>query len=258
MEKREESAILMDKLTQLNELEMKKSTVLAVIFQKTTQEIKEKKMQDLKKSFEEQIKYYDQYLEDYEEDYQQISTQYEQQLTKILEEYKMLYINLYLELQEAECNQKIAITNYQKSCDTKQEMVGRVHVDKIEAYDRKVKACFQKKNNYDIIINECEKTLDKCAMNMTKKINSLFSDKSSQIVVREEGLFTKIINKVKNIFQGKTKFNTYVLEPWKVELEMMENKLPDVINDIQQEAILFVAKMKQAKAQTNQIFEQMI
>ena len=68
MEKREESAILMDKLTQLNELEMKKSTVLAVIFQKTTQEIKEKKMQDLKKSFEEQIKYYDQYLEDYEED----------------------------------------------------------------------------------------------------------------------------------------------------------------------------------------------
>ena len=55
-EKATNTSVLMDKLKELNELEIKKSKVLATIFQKSTQEIVDKKIQSLKTFFEEQLK----------------------------------------------------------------------------------------------------------------------------------------------------------------------------------------------------------
>ena len=66
------------------------------------------------------------------------------------------------------------------------------------------------------------------------------------------------MNKIKNFFTGESKFKAYVIEPMKVELEMLETKLPDVEESMEREIVLFVAKIKQAKAETNQVFEQMI
>lgn len=258
MEKRKSNTLLMDKLVELNEVEIKKSKVLAVIFQKTVDEMQRKKIQSLDSNFEEQAKFYDQALEDYETTYQEMKGKYEQQLTEILAQYQELFVNLYLELQEAECNQKIAITNWKKSCDIKQEILDKANSEMIEEYDRKIEACVQKKKNYDVIIEECENELEKCAIQMEKKINSLFQDKSSQMFLTEIGLFGKIMNKIKNFFTGESKFKAYVIEPMKVELEMLETKLPDVEESIEREMINFVAKIKQAKAETNQIFEQMI
>ena len=127
-----------------------------------------------------------------------------------------------------------------------------------EIYNKKMNACLQKKNNYDIIITKCETEIEKCATNMENKINALFSDKSSQISMKEEGFFAKIINKIKNMFSGKAKFNTYVVEPMNIEIEMMDSKLPDITNNIEQETVLFVAKMKQAKEEVNKLFEEMV
>lgn len=258
MEERKSNALLMDKLVELNEVEIKKSKVLAAIFQKTVNEMQRKKIESLDSNFEEQAKFYDQDLEDYEKTYQEMKDKYEEQLSEILNQYQALFVNIYLELQEAECNQKIAITNWKKSCDIKQEIIDRAGSSMIEEYERKIEACLQKKKNYDVIIEECEDELEKCAIQMEKKVNSLFQDKSSQMFLTEIGLFGKIMNKIRNLFTGKSKFNTYVMEPMKVELEMLETKLPDVEESMKREMVDFVARVKQAKAQTNQIFEQMI
>jgi len=258
MEERKSNALLMDKLVELNEVEIKKSKVLAAIFQKTVNEMQKKKIESLDSNFEEQAKFYDQDLEDYEKTYQEMKDKYEEQLSEILNQYQALFVNIYLELQEAECNQKIAITNWKKSCDIKQEIIDRAGSSMIEEYERKIEACLQKKKNYDVIIEECEDELEKCAIQMEKKVNSLFQDKSSQMFLTEIGLFGKIMNKIRNLFTGKSKFNTYVMEPMKVELEMLETKLPDVEESMKREMVDFVARVKQAKAQTNQIFEQMI
>ena len=249
------NAIFMDKLAELNELEIKKAKVLAVIFQKTMQQLKNKKMQDFEINFQNQAEFYGQKLENYEEVYQNSRLKYEEQLLKVIDKYNELFINLYLELQEAECNQKIAMTNLKRSYDTKQEQISE---GKIEEYHRKVMACRQKKENYDKIIRTCEEELEQCVVKTEKKINSLFANKSSQIALKEPSVVKKIIDKIKNVVSGKTKFHTYVLEPIHVELEMMDSKMPDIIESIQQETILFVAKMKQAKAKTNEIFENMI
>lgn len=258
MEENNTNTILIDELAKLNELEINKTKVLTAIFSKTIQEIKLKKIQSLQSNFEEQAKFYGQYLEDYDEIYKEMLSRYEEQLDKITEKYNELYINMQLELQEAECNQKIAITNLKKSFDIKQKLSDTLQNDLREEYAKKMIACMQKKINYDIIIDECERELNKCASNMEKKINALFSDKSSQISLQEESALKKFVNKIKNIFTGASKFNTYVIEPINVELEMMDSKLPDITNEIHQETVNFVAKMKQAKDETNQIFKKMI
>ena len=49
-----------------------------------------------------------------------------------------------------------------------------------------------------------------------------------------------------------------MVEPINVELDMMDSKLPDIVNEIGQKTLTFVAKIKQAKSETNRIFEQMI
>ena len=160
-----------------------------------------------------------------------------------------------LELQEAECNQKIAITNLKKCFDIKQEILNKAKSEMIEQYNQKITACIQKKTNYDVIIEACENEIEQCKSQMQNKMNSLFSDKSGQISLKEENVLKKWIHKIKNKFTGAKKFNTYVVEPMSVELEMMENKLPDVVNHIKQDTIRFVAKMKQAKEENNKMFE---
>ena len=258
MEENNPSIVLVDKLVELNELEINKSKILTAIFEKTTKEIVQKKVQALESNFEEQAEFYDQNLADYQEIYDEILTKYKEQLSQIIDKYNSLYINMQLELQEAECNQKIAITNLKKSFDIKQEVEARKQVELIEEYNKKIIACMQKKVNYDVIIDECEEELNSCSDNVQNKINSLFADKSSQISLKSESGLKKLIQKIKNKFTGAAKFNTYVIEPINIELEMMDGKLPNITSTIKQDTISFVAKMKQAKDEVNKIFEDTI
>ena len=64
MEKNNRNVLLMEKLTELNELEITKMKILTAIFVKTLQEIKNKKVQSMESNFEEQAKVYGQDLAD--------------------------------------------------------------------------------------------------------------------------------------------------------------------------------------------------
>lgn len=257
MRKDNRNVLLIEKLTELNEMEIAKVKVLTAIFMKTLQELKDKKMQSMVSNFEEHAKVYGQDLADYQEIYDETISRYETQMAQIMEKYKERFINIQLELQEAECNQKIAIANFKKSFDIKSE-AEEVSKEKLaQDYSRKMFACMQKKENYDLIIDECEKELGNSIKEAENKLNNVFLDKSGQLVLREESFLTKWMNKIKNIFTGKTKFNAYCIEPTSIELEMIERKLPDHIKQIRQKTIRFVAKIKQAKDETNLIFEKM-
>ena len=251
------NVLLIEKLTELNEMEIAKIKVLTAIFMKTLQELKDKKVQSMVSNFEEQAKAYGQHLADYQEIYDETISQYEAQMTQIMDKYKERFIDIQLELQEAECNQKIAIANLKKSFDIKSEAEEASKEKLAQDYLRKMFACMQKKENYDLIIDECEKELENCIEEVENKLNNVFLDKSGQLIVREESFLTKWINKIKNMFTGKTKFNAYCIEPMSIELEMIERKLPDHMRQIRQKTVRFVAKIKQAKDETNLIFEKM-
>lgn len=251
----EKNTDLMEKLIKLNELEISKSKILIAIFVKTARQIMNQKIQTFQTNFEEQARFYDQDLENYEEIYHKMLEEYQEQLSEIIDKYKELYINMQLELQEAECNQKIAITNLKKSSDIKQEILSKANRDLIIEYKRKIGACMQKKNNYEVIIEACEKELENCVSNMQKRMKPLFEDRLSQISVEQQSPFKKWIHKIENKFTGSRKFKRYVIEPMNMELETIDQKMPDIKNNITQEAIHFIAKIKQAKDETNKVFE---
>lgn len=249
---------LIDKLKELNEIEQYKSRILTTIFIKTTHEIKKQKVKSLKDNILSQAEFYNQNIDNYTEVYTEILNKYTDQLSQIIKVYTELFINIQMELQEAECNQKIAITNLKKSIDLKNKMNGQISKESVEKHNKKIEACMQKKLNYDIIIENCEKELEKCSSNMLNEINMLFGDKSSQISLREEKGLKKFINKLFNKFIGSNKFIKYVITPTNIEVETMNNKLPKLNSDMKEKIINFVAKIKQAKDETNKIFEKMI
>ena len=257
MSKNKVNEDLIDKLVELNELEITKARVSAVLFKKTIDGIMENKIKTMESSFEEQARYYGQSLENYENIYNEIITKYREQLEQIFDKYTTLYINMYMELQEAECNQKIAIANIKSSYDIIKNKE-KSKKENIEEYEKKINACLEKKKNYDIIINKCEEELNECFNKIENQIDEIFSDKANLLYINDENFFGKMINKVKNLFVGKSRFNLYVIESLNIELDTIDGKLIRATNSIQRDTIDFVAKVKQAKEEINLIFENMI
>jgi len=249
---------IISKMLVLNDLEMQKSKIYSAIFKKNMNEIKIKKIQELRSDFENQAEFYNQYIEDYEEEYNEIERKYESNLSQIIEKYNELFINIYLELQEAECNHKIAIANIKNSYDIKCEILDKADEEIIQEYNKKIQACLEKKNNYDTIIAECEKELNNAISDLSKQINSIFGNKSGSLIIRDENFVQKLINKIKNLFTGKSSFKNYVLNPLKVELDLVEKKTFENIDYIQENIVNIVAKIRQAKKETNRIFEEML
>lgn len=250
--------MLINSLKELNQIEQNKSKILTTIFLKKTEDIKKQKIKSLEKSILSQAEFYDQDIDNYNEVYNDILNKYTDQLSQIINIYSEFFINVQMELQEAECNQKIAITNLKKSVDDKKYLKGNASIEEIEDCNKKIEACIQKKLNYDIIIESCESELQKCSDNMVTQINIYFGNKSGQLKLNDDTGFKKFINKLVNKFTGATKFNTYVIEPTNLEVETLNNKLPQLSGDIKDKTINFVAKIKQAKDETNKIFEKMM
>ncbi len=247
---------IIDKIAVLNELENQKSRIYVAIFKKKIDDIKNNKINELKNYFETQTKFYNQYIEDYTDIYNQIEEHYNNELSRFLEKYNEMFVNIYLELQETECNKMIAIANIKNSYNIKCEYKDDENV--IEEYDKKIKACIRKKSNYEIIISECENELNNLIKNLDKQIDIFFVNKSNSLIIREENFIEKVLNKIKNIFIGKNNFINYVINPLNIELEVIEGKVSNNYTTLSKDILNFVAKIRQAKKETNKIFEQMI
>ena len=250
--------MLINNLKKLNDIEQNKSKIATTLFLRKAEEIKMQKINLLKSNILSQADFYNQNINNYNDIYNDIITKYSYQLSQIINIYIELFINIQMELQEAECNQKIAITNLKKCIDMKNDLLANNVADDIENCNKKINACMQKKKNYDVIIENCEKELEQCSKNMIDHINYLFGDKSSQVLLKDEAKLKKFINKVVNRFAGANKFRNYVIEPTNIEVETMNIKIPKLSGVIKDKTINFVAKIKQAKDETNNIFDKMI
>lgn len=252
------SKMLITDLKKLNDIEQNKLKIITTLFLRKSSEIKKQKIEALKNNILNQAEFYNQNINNYNEIYNDIVNKYSSQLSQIINIYIELFINIQMELQEAECNQKIAITNLKKSIDIKRKLPVKSSIEEIENCNKKISACMQKKMNYDVIIENCEKELVQCSKNMIDHINYLFGDKSSQVLLKDDVGFKRFINRVVNRFAGANKFKNYVIEPTNIEVETMSLKIPQLSGDIKDKTINFVAKIKQAKDETNNIFDKMI
>jgi len=253
--------ILFDKLSELNKLEITRTKILTAIFIKTVEENVDRKLQALEENFYKQAELCNQDLLDYHDICSEIMKKYQNQLNEVIEQYNEMFINLQMELQESECDQKIAIIDFKKSFNNNKANKYFNKYMKREN-NRKINACIQKKYNFDVVIEECEKELDKCTKIVKEELNNLFGDQLCKMLPHKEIKGVKAVGgffgKIKNIFVGKSKFNQYCIEPINLEIKVMEENLPDIKKNIYEQSIKTVSKIRQMKSKTKKIYNKMI
>ena len=96
----------------LSEIEANKLLLWATIYTRKVEEIKEKKLKELKKYFDEQIAFYKRSSQKYAKEYEKLYAKYEESIDKLYQQYNVYYQYIQNENVFAQTNQKIAIANF--------------------------------------------------------------------------------------------------------------------------------------------------
>ena len=231
---------LMSNLKKLNDSEQDQIKVLSAIFINETENLKNDKLESLKNSLIEQINFYGRNAEKYIYNIEKFEEDYSNLIDLIINEYNTRFISILNELQNTQCNQKIAITNMKLSLDSNNKI--------------RFLASENKKANFEIIIQECYSQIDNCINEVLNKIDEIFYNKDRQLL----NLKDNIINKFINIFIGKKKIEKFVIESTSIEMNNLESTVNSSLKRINEETIDIVAEIKELEIQTQNIFNKMV
>ena len=231
---------LMTNLRELTDVEQEELKIVAAIFMKHCEDYTKAKIEDYKKSIEEQIVFYGRKKQEYDTNINQLIEKYESLINKIITEYNTRFVSIINEIQDTSANQKIAIVNMKVSVDINSNI--------------KWSAAEGKKNNYEIVLQECFRQIEDCWNELETKLNEIFYSKSNQLMVKKNNIFQKLIN----IFTGKKNVSKFVFEPLETEISQLDNKITGELPKINEETINNIAIIKSAQIQTQEIFNEMI
>lgn len=231
---------LVNNLQELTTAEQDELRVVSLVYMGEYEKLKAEKIQSFQNSLHEQIKFYGKNPDLYEKQISQFLQKYENMLDLLIKEYNTRFIAVNNELQDTQNNQKIAIVNIKFSITLKDEI--------------KRKASESKKENYEIVMQECVRQLSSCKDEMVGKINEIFFSKDKQLSTGKQS----ILEKIKNHFLGKQKIENFVIQPIEVELVRLEDTLNNELMNINEETIMNIAVIKDARMQTQKIFNNML
>lgn len=284
---------LMKNLTKLTELETNNLAIKSAIFVRKITEKIDMSIKEIELRINEEIEFYGQNPENYLEYKKATINKYAEEFKKFSEEYELQYINIIQELQETYANQKISIANckkmknfkdeylesnkyqeykqikakYKEDMDnslTKEEFERNMNLLKnlknpIDEYDTKIKACIEKAKDYELIIEKCNEKLEECKQKAIEELNNYVSNKTSQLVIyKKNNIISKIINKITNIFKGKQKVQTYVIDKTKQELNTLETDANNTKNNIRENTINLIEQLIGIREEVNHKFSENI
>lgn len=221
----------------------------------------------------------------YSEKLNKIIDGFNTEISKIRSEYEIQFVNLQLEIQEAMANQQIALVNAKKAVDLKEEfkeseryssyLKSRENLetllndslkkeeydkysklleelsDPLEMYNFKRDSSLNKYYDYSKFISECESKLDESlnlVLSEIDRIIGLTVEKS--LIVRKENVITKFINKIKNIFSGKSNYEKKV-KSYETVISTLSEESDSKIESIRNNTIDFLAEIKVSKENIN-------
>lgn len=231
---------LVSNLQELSTAEQDELRVVSSVYIDEYETLKAEKIKSFENSINEQIRFYGRNPELYKEQINEFLEKYKSMLDMMIKEYNTRYIAVNNELQDTQNNQKIAIVNIKFGITFKDEI--------------KRKASESKKDNYEIVMQECIRQLGNCKEEMSAKINEIFYNKDKQLSKGK----VSILERIKNIFTGKQKVENFVIAPISVELTQLEDVVNSELEAINEETILNIAVIKDARMQTQRIFNNML
>lgn len=250
-------------LTELTEIENNDLKIKLAIFLRKVSEKINSSLNAIETRINEEIAFYGQHPEKYSEHINSILNIYNNEFEKIYGEYKLQYVNVIEELQEAYANQKIAIANCKKIKNLKDEFLESSNLEKnpdsLKDFDIKIKAFIEKAKSYETIIEKCDNKLEESQQNLIAELDVYVSKKTSQLVVYQtNNIISKIINKITNIFKGKQKVKINVLDKYKTEVNNLELDSNNTQNNIRENTINFIEQLLSFKEELRNKFDMAI
>ncbi len=238
---------LIDQIKRLNELEVQRLEIQLAKFNKEINECYESKINLIEENIDNQIKYYGKNISSYTKEKNSILNRYKEEFQKNYDKRKEQFFNIIVEIQEMQANQKIALTNFKKIAEDKENFMQNF---------KKLEALVNKYAGYNEIILECEAKLNDCILATKKDFEQITKYRNPSIAVIEKGNFiTNIINKILNKFSGKSKFEKEVIN--KMEKELLEVEKNNILNleIIDKQTINLVAKIEELREIMNSEFK---
>lgn len=236
----------MEALRKLNEIESSRIVLSLAIYDKKLQEIKTRKLDNIRSSLEAKIYYLPKKIKDEKEkQIDEIINQYEEAIDDILSAYNTQNIKIQKYLQESEIAQKYTISeiiklykDFKSKKDTlddfqKQEIIKKV----------------QTKLNYDVIIDECEARIELCLDSAVNTLEENFEDISKEIkTIEKESFIFRAFRLIKS-FISKKENTDNIFEGTKQKLSIIRENIQKRMNEIKCEIVGFDIQMQKVKAQ---------
>ncbi len=192
----------------LDNIERQISKVQLAMYEKSIQEVKERKIDELRDYFERQAKLYNQKTEKCEFEIEDKVDVYKLQMEKLITAYNNTYVSIFKMMQDTMNTQKLVIADMIR-------LVQSLQNDELDSEERlniqnKIMACAQKKLNLSVIVEECKARINWCIESVRADIDTVFVISSSQLQVYKEDIFTKIRRIISNKMSGKNKFKKFL------------------------------------------------
>lgn len=247
---------LMELINQLGQIETIDTEITFAIFRSSTQKRMEEKVNELINKIKEQMITYGIENKEYEEQNEKIITKYKEVLKKMYTEYENSIISIQLEMQEAESNQKVAIAGFKKIADVKKENITMLQNNPaaLQKYIEKENACIKKFNDYNTILDECLIETEMCRKEFLKELDKINIITQEMQLVKKSSKFQEIIQKIKNVFNGKRYYEAFLnnIEQNILNLESInEPKIKEVSN----QNVKFIATIIVMRKKINNSFK---
>lgn len=247
MEKNQVFEKLNENLYHLENVENEISMVELAIYQKSIEELKNLKLNEIRELFEQQARFYNQKSEKYKYEIDKNIHKYKNQIEKLINVYDNLYVNVFKIMQSAINNQKIAIANIVTLTERLQNEEDQD--EEIEKIRSNIIACAEKKLNYAIIIDECKARIKWCIKNAENDINEIFVNNIYKLQICDKNIVNKIRRRFLNIILGKSSYKKFI-ENYEIKhLRDIKLKNNAKIFDISSTIKGFIKQMKETKKQ---------
>lgn len=234
---------LVESLNEMSNLEVNEASLLIAIIKKNIEDLINKNMQKLNEDFLEKCEYYGRSIKAVNTEKTEILNSYKDEFYKIASKFEEEYMEISLDLQEAQANQKIAIANMKKVIDMKKKYLESEKHNSydenadvsIDLYNGKIDKLADKYIKYCGLEQACIYKLKKCNERVENAISSVMQFEVGQLAVIEKNKVLQIFSKILFKITGAKRFEKEYIFTKKQNIEKIRKNTENVVKELDEE-----------------------
>ena len=283
MIKEEQEKKLIGIIKELSQLQSSEIDLMVAIFNRNINNIISEYMIKISDDFSLKCKFYKRNEVDVEKIKTEIISSYEREFEKISDRFNEQFINIIYELQEAQLNQMVIITNYKHAIEEKENFKSskeyKNYINKIEEftlsrdnaetkadfdkfdkalvnlknpityYEEKIDLIVQKYGAFCALEEDCYSKLEECTNNAKIAIDSVMKYDKEWIDVKRKANIFSFFNKLLNRFVGAKKFEKEFVSKKVENIKLITENTDKLIEDTRKDTVIYVEAIAAQKDQ---------